>query len=167
MFEVTDDSGFLALVVPGAYESFVANDWSLDQILAHFRVQMARRALLIWGTGREGTWNVEAALNKSKAKGIREVNCSIHVVGGAVLLANYESLTMAAQFKNITLPEKHQEHLLMSLPDGDYACRIIQMFDPERAESAGNNRSDFVVELQRVTNRIGAWESIPWFKVDR
>lgn len=167
MLEVTDDSGFLALVVPAAYETFVASDWTLDQILAHFRGQMARRSLLIWGTGLEGFWKVDVVLKKkAKAKGFREVNGPLQVVGGSLLLTNYESLTMAAQFEDVRLPEKHQEDLLLSLPDGDYACRIIQMFDPEQAESAGDEGPDFVVEVQKATSKVGAWESIPWFKVD-
>src|SRR6266508_3748981 len=108
MLEVTDDSGFLALVVPAAYETFVASDWTLGQILAHFRAQMTRRSLLIWGTGLEGFWKVDVVLKKSKVKGFRAVNGPLQVVGGSLLLTNYESLTMAAQFKDVTLPEKHQ-----------------------------------------------------------
>jgi hypothetical protein len=163
---VTDDSGFLALVVPAAYDTFVASDWTLDQILTHFKTQMGRRSLLIWETGLEGSWKVDMRLKKSKVKGFREASGPVQVVGGSLLLTNYESLTMAAQFKDVTLPEKHQEDLLVSLPDGDYTCRIIQMFDPERQESAGDDSPDFVIEIQKATGKVAAWESIPWFKVD-
>jgi hypothetical protein len=48
LLEVTDDSGFLALVVPAAYETFVSSDWTLDQILAHFKTQMARHSLRLF-----------------------------------------------------------------------------------------------------------------------
>jgi hypothetical protein len=166
MLQVTDDSGFLALVVPAAYDTFVASDWTLDQILTHFKTQMGRRSLLIWGTGLEGSWKVDVRLKKSKVKGFREASGPVQVVGGSLLLTNYESLTMAAQFKDVTLPEKHQEDLLVSLPDGDYTCRIIQMFDPEQQESAGDDSPDFVIEIQKATGKVAAWESIPWFKVD-
>jgi hypothetical protein len=37
VLEVTDDSGFLAVIVPTAYESFVNNDWQLAQLFGHFR----------------------------------------------------------------------------------------------------------------------------------
>jgi hypothetical protein len=166
MLEVTDDSGFLALVVPAAYETFVASDWTLDQVLAHFKTQMGRRTLLIWGTGLEGFWKVDVTLKKTTVKGFREVSGRLRVAGGSLLLTNYESLTMAAQFKDVTLPEKHQEDLLVSLPDGDYTCRIIQMFDPEHEETAGDDNPDFILELQRATANIAAWETIPWFEVD-
>jgi hypothetical protein len=73
---------------------------------------------------------------------------------------------MAAQFKDVTLPEKHQEDLCVSLPDGDYTCRIIQMFDPEREENAGDGTPDFVVEVLKTTKIPMSWESIPWFTID-
>jgi hypothetical protein len=166
MLEVTDDSGFLAVIVPAVYETFVASNWTFDQIRAHFQAQMARRSLLIWGTGLEGFWKVDVVLKKAKAKGFREVRGPLHVVGGSLLLTNYESLTMAAQFKDVTLPEKHQEDLLVSLPEGDYTCRIIQMFDPEQEETAGDNDPDFVVEVLKATGKPVPWEGIPWFKID-
>ena len=166
MLNVTDDSGFLALIVPAAYGTFVASEWTFDQIMTHFKAQMAQRSLLIWGTGLEGFWKVDVALEKTGAKGFREVSGPLHVVGGSVLLTNYESLTMAAQFDDVTLPEKHQEALLVSLPDGDYTCRIIQMFDPEQEESASEGVPDFVVEILKATGTLEPWERIPWFMVD-
>lgn len=168
MLKVTDDSGFLALVVPATYKSFVAYNWTLDQIQAHFKAQMDRRALLIWGTGLEGFWRVGIALKKkAKVKGFREVSGPLQVVDGVLLLTNYESLTMAAQFHDVRLPEKHQQNLQVSLPDGDYTCNIIQMFDPDQQESAGEDNPDFVIEVQKATDKIAAWVDIPWFKVNR
>jgi hypothetical protein len=52
ILEVTDDSGFLALVDPDAYESFVAEDWSLEQLIEHFKGEMAQGRLLIWDIQR-------------------------------------------------------------------------------------------------------------------
>lgn len=168
MLEVTDDSGFLALVVPAAYETFVASDWTLEQILLHFKRQMVRRTLLIWGTGLEGFWKVDVTLKKTRVKGFREVSGPLQVAGGSLLLTNYESLTMAAQLKDVTLPEKDQVDLLVSLPDGDYTCRILQMFDPEHEETAGDDNPDFVVEVLKLkrTRKPAPWKSIPWFTVD-
>jgi hypothetical protein len=127
---------------------------------------MGRRSILIWGTGLEGIWKVDVRLKKSTVKGLREASGPLQVVGGSLLLTNYESLTMAAQFKDVTLPEKHQEDLLVSLPDGDYTCRIIQMFDPEQEEAVGDDNPDFVVEVLKATGKSAAWDNIPWFKVD-
>ncbi len=71
---VTDDSGFLAVVVPASYEGFVDRDWQLDQLFDHFRQQMLQRSLLIWGTGLEGRWRVDVRLRESSVQGYREIS---------------------------------------------------------------------------------------------
>lgn len=167
MLEVTDDSGFLALVVPASYETFVASNWTFEQIMAHFKAQMGRGSLLIWGTGMEGFWHVDVVQQHTKTKGFREVMGPLQVVGASLLLTNYESLTMAAQFPDVALPEEHQRDLLVSIPDGNYSCRIIQMFDPDEHHSADNGKPDFLVELQAATGESAPWQDIPWFTVDR
>lgn len=163
MLEVTDDSGFLALVVPPTYESFVSNDWMFDQLLAHFKAQMARRSLLIWTTGSQRNWKVDIVLQPSKVEGFREVTGPILVTGGSVLLTNYESLTMAAQYDDVTLPEKHQTHLLIPVPDGSYTCRIIQMRNPDDDDASGTDSADFMIELHKSVTPCERWETIPWF----
>lgn len=162
MLRVTDDSGFLAIVVPAAYEGFVDSDWKLDQLFRHFVAQMSRRSLLLWGTGLEGDWRVDVRLGHSESHGFREVVGLIHVVGGRVLVTNFESLTMAAQFANITLPEQHEQNLLVELPDGAYDCRVIQMFDPSTSESACTCEADFVLEFSPAKGSLESWARIPW-----
>ncbi|MGC3972008.1 MAG: hypothetical protein QM775_33105 [Pirellulales bacterium] len=163
MHQVTDDSGFLALVVPTTYPSFVDSDWTLDQIVAHFKTQMARRSLLIWGTGLEGRWNVEVVLTPTTAQGFREVTGPLHVVGGHVLLSSYDSLTMAAQFDDVVLPEKHEQHLLLPVPEGAYACRIIQMFDPDDFDyDDSSDTAHFIIELTKTSADVAPWTEIPW-----
>jgi len=164
--EVSDDSGFLAVVVPAAYEGFVAPDWQFDQLFRHFAAQMGRRSLLLWGTGLEGVWRVEARQRRSRTRGFREVSGPIRVVGGAVLVTNYESLTMAAQFADVRLPERHQRDLVVELPDGEYACRVVQMFDPSAAESAGAGKPDFVLEFTRVAGALESWPGVPWSEAE-
>ena len=43
MLEVSDDSGFLALIVPTTYETFVGSNWTFDQIMAHFHTSDGTR----------------------------------------------------------------------------------------------------------------------------
>jgi hypothetical protein len=164
MYEVTDDSGFLALAVPASYRTFVSSDFTFERVRAHFRAQMARRSLLIWGTGLEGFWNVDVALKSVDVSGFREVSGPIRVTGGSLLLTNYDSLTMAAQYEDVTLPEKHQRDLLLALSDGEYTCRIIQMFNPARETSAGENKPDFVIEVQTAAGQLAVWDDIPWLQ---
>jgi hypothetical protein len=51
---VTDDSGFLAVVVPAAYEGFVDSDWQFAQLLGHFRTQRLFQMPLSPVIGGEG-----------------------------------------------------------------------------------------------------------------
>ncbi len=78
------------------------------------------------------------------------------------LLTNYESLTMAAQFEDMRLPEPHHEVLLVNVPDGDYCCRIIQMFDPQQQDSGGEANADFVAVLSHQKVMPPVWSEIPW-----
>ena len=163
MHRITDDSGFLALVVPATYSSFVDRKWTIDQIVGHFQAQMARRSLLIWSTGLEGCWNVEVVLGSTTTQGFREVTGPLHVVGGHVLLSSYDSLTMAAQFNDVVLPEKHEQHLLLPISDGTYACRIVQLFDPDDFDFDSNtDTANFLIELTNAAPGITAWNEIPW-----
>ncbi len=162
MFEVSDDSGFLALITPAIYESFVADDWDFSRLRSHFRRQMARRALLIWHTGLAGIWRVDVRADGGESGGFREVIGPLRVSGGLVLVTNYESLTIAAQFANVHLPQSHERDQLIAIPDGDHTCRVVQMFDPTTGESAEGESADFVVLLSISTRPVREWSEIPW-----
>ncbi len=165
MMEVSDDSGFLALVVPAAYPGFVDSDWNLKQLFNHFRYQVARRSMLIWGTGLENFWKVDVRLEASGVTGFREIRGGLVVTGGEVLVTNYESLAMVAQCAEVRLPQPHETDQLVRLSDGKYVCRIVQMLDPRDEELFEDHaEADFVVELIRSEDLPAAWPSIPWFK---
>ncbi len=163
MLEVTDDSGFLAIVVPANYRTFVDRNWRFGQLIDHFRQQMAQRSLLIWGTGLEGSWKIDVRTEQSLARGFREVSGPLRVIGGCVLVTNFESLTMVAQFDDERLPQKHERDQVVSLADGDYCCRMVQMFDPDQKDSAEDGGPDFIVELSRPVVLPTAWSEVPWF----
>jgi hypothetical protein len=164
MLTVPDDSGFLAVVVPSTYGSFVGSDWEFDQLMDHFRRQMSRGSLLIVGTGLEGKWRVGVGLGGCSEQGFREVVGALQVVGGSVLVTNYESLTMAAEFDDVRLPEPHEKHQVVELPDGTYGCRVVQMFDPEQEDSAGEGSVDFMLEFVQTSNLTAPLRDIPWFE---
>lgn len=159
--QVTDDSGFLALVDPDAYAGFVAEDWALDDLVAHFREQMASRRLLIWGTGQEGCWTVQVLRSRRGRAGLRELAGSIVASKGRLLLTNYESLTMAAQFRDVRLPEAHQADLVLEVPPGSYRCRIVQHVR-EAANWATGCEPEFSLEIEPAEVLEPAWGEIPW-----
>jgi hypothetical protein len=163
MLNVPDDSGFLAIVVPASYRTFVNRKWRFDQLIDHFRQQMAQWSLLIWGTGLENDWRVDVRTEQSSARGFREVSGPLRVAGGCVLVTNYDSLTMVAQYEDQRLPQKHEQDQVVSLADGDYCCRIVQIFDPGQADCAEGDGPDFVVELSRPKVLPAYWSEVPWF----
>lgn len=58
-FEITDDSGFLAVVNADRYKTFVTEDWELKELMDHFIAEMNNDNLVIWGTGLENYWKVD------------------------------------------------------------------------------------------------------------
>jgi hypothetical protein len=160
-FQVTDDSGFMALLDPDAYSGFVAENWALDDLVARFRDEMAANHLLIWGTGQEGSWTVRISRSSGSKTGVRELSGSIVASKGRLLLTNYESLTMAAQFEDVMLPEPHAADLVIAVPPGAYRCRIVQ-YALEAANWRDGCEPEFGIELQPATSPDAAWTGIPW-----
>jgi hypothetical protein len=161
MYEITDDSGFMALVDPAAYRSFVDSKWTLNQLVRHFKEQMKCRRLVIWGTGRDDIWRVEVRFHRSSDTGFRKFSTKVRASAGQLLLTNYEALTMAAQFEDVSLPEAHQKDLLIPVTPGVYDCRIVQRLDPLLRDE----EVDFLVELALVENNDDEAEdvlAIPW-----
>ena len=163
-FEVTDDSGFLAIIDPDAYRGFVSADWSWDTIQEHFKQEMHDRHLLIWGTGMEHNWSIEVSFRPTSASGFREVVGSIDASHGRLLLTNYESLTMAAQFPEVKLPEEHQRDQVLSVTPGLYDCRIIQLSDPN-SDAPFEEPVSFIYEFTRTTSPREVWLELPWSAV--
>jgi hypothetical protein len=160
-FKVTDDSGFLAIIDPDAYQGFVHVDWTWDTIQEHFAREMRERHLLIWGTGMENVWSIDVSLQPTRATGFREVVGSIDVSRGRLLVTSYDSLTMAAQFPDVTLPEEHEREQVLSVSPGLYDCRIIQLSDPD-SDAPFKEAVSFIYEVTRATLPREVWSEIPW-----
>jgi hypothetical protein len=159
--QVTDDSGFLALVDPDAYSGYVREDWVLEEILRRLREEMAARHLLLWGTGRQGCWTVDAAVRDDVARGVREVIGTIVSSRGRLLLTNYESLTFVAQFAGEPLPQPHETGQVLEVPPGLYACRIVQHV-LEAANWQAGCAPEFSLSLRAADSATPAWDRIPW-----
>jgi hypothetical protein len=159
--KLTDDSGFLAIVDPDAYEGFVQKEWTLDSLRQRFAREMANRHLLIWSTGVGNVWNVQVSFQPTKASGFREIVGTINSSRGRLLLTNYESLTMAAGFADISLPGAHEQENVLQVQPGLYDCRLVQLSDPDTSAPFEEPVS-FVYEFTPVTQAREAWSRIPW-----
>jgi len=160
-FTVTDDSGFLAIIDPDAYRAFVHAKWTWKTIQDHFRREMREWHLLIWGTGMEHVWRIDVSFTPTKVARFREVTGSIIASQGRLLLTNYESLTMAAQFRDFLLPQAHEREQVLSVQPGLYDCRIIQLSDPE-SDAAFEEPVNFIYDFTRAASPREAWSVLPW-----
>lgn len=167
MIEVPDDSGFLGVVDPDAYATFVSENWTLEQLFGHFRSEMSKRTLLLWGTGMENTWHVEVtdSANSSRLSGFRRTSGPIRVTRGRLLPVNYETLTMAAQFAHVSLPEPYLADLLVDVPSGDYACEITQLDEPDTSDDGSGDAAGFVLKLTPGQEHE-PWSAPAWFEFD-
>jgi hypothetical protein len=59
LFKITDDSGFLAVVDPDAYDGFVGSNWTWDTLQDRFVREAREQHLLVWSTGIEHVWSID------------------------------------------------------------------------------------------------------------
>ncbi|MFC9897999.1 hypothetical protein ACFVMC_30280 [Nocardia sp. NPDC127579] len=158
---MTDDSGFLGLVDPHAYTSFVGAEWTLEGLFERVDSQMRQRTILLWGTGGEEQWRVDLSDSPvdPRLPIIRQITGPIAVTGGELIVVNLETVTMAAQFADSAVDDDKDVYgSRIELPNGDYLCTISQLTDPE--EGRAHDGPDF--HLQLLAGRIPPWPEIAW-----
>lgn len=165
VFEVVDDSGLIAIVDPDAYVSFVREDWNTGQLEEHFLAQMREHRLLIWGTDMENFWLVQVQFSPTDVRGFRELSGSIVASQGRLLLTSYDSLTMAAQFDDVTLPLPEEQGQVVQVTPGTYGCRIVQLHDhsysPENSAALDAAKAHYIVQLSKSDAASAPWQEVP------
>ena len=157
MYRVADDSAFLGIFDPCAYISYIGEEWE-DDLVDHFKAEMYRYRLLLWGTGREGFWSVEVRREASAVTGFREFAGPIVATESLLCLTSYDSLAAGAMFQHFSLPEAHERGLCIAVTPGAYQCRIIQMQDPDECVETV---ADFVIELLPTDRPAAPWTTFP------
>ncbi|WP_433672157.1 hypothetical protein ACQP06_11250 [Nocardia sp. CA-136227] len=159
--EMTDDSGFLGLVDPHAYTSFVGEDWTLESLFEHIESELPQQSILLWGTGGEEQWRID--LSDSPVDPhlpiIRQTTGPITVTGGELIVVNLDTVTMAAQYADSSVADDKEIYgSSIELPNGDYTCTITQLTDPE--EDRTHDGPDFHLHLH--AGRTSPWSEIAW-----
>ncbi len=151
ILKIADDSGFLGIANFDRYKSYLAPDWDFEMIKDKIIREMNAHTLLFWGTGREDIWKVKIGITASDKDAFREDKGVIEITNGKLYLTNYASLTMAAQFEHIRLPQKHHENLFIELENGKYMVKFRQMEDPEKSRM-NPTEYDFEIILIKIRN---------------
>ena len=171
MYSVVDDFGFLGIVDPDAYSSFLQEHWSLEQLIEHLKTEMLAKRLLLWATGCEGDWNIGVGNQKSSIVGFRETTGPILVTDNRLCFVNWTSITGAASYEDVTLPRPKDIDLIITIPNGLYNCRIVQMFnpvfDPDGPEDDSDDQDEvnFHIEFEQGAATTPPWIDIPWSDV--
>jgi hypothetical protein len=116
--------------------------------------------LLLWGTGRDGSWTVQVENRPSDLAGLREIVGRITASAGRLCLTSYECLTMGAQFAQVTLPRPPDFDLLLPVPAGQYNCRVVQLAPP--LDDPAEEGPDFVLQLWRADQPAEPSRVVPW-----
>jgi hypothetical protein len=75
---------------------------------------------------------------------------------------------MAAQFENERLPQAHEEQWFVRVRPGSYRCRVIQLYDPESADSRQvfeQQSPHFILEILPAVEITAPWASVPWLRL--
>jgi hypothetical protein len=162
--EIYDEDGFIAIVNADKYNSFVSNDWQLDQIMNHFINEMNNDSIIFWGTiPGGGLWKVKILGTPSNEKSFREIKNSISVTSGELYLTNYTDLTMAAQFEDCKIPDKHNSDLKIVIANGRYDLLIRQMFDHENYNYESDDKI-FEIVIKPCDEESTIIDEIYWWK---
>ena len=150
---ISDDSGFLAIVNADEYKSFVDSQWELPQLLNHFVDEMNKDNLIIWATGCENDWTVMFLDKPSEEVASREFSKTIRVTNRKLFLTNYEDLTIAAQFQEEKIPQRHNAQLCIDLANGNYNFTVRQLFIPEERGYVAEGSVGFEVVIRAVADK--------------
>ncbi len=164
---IPDDSGFLGLLDPARYRQFIGDDFDFGDFHCHVIDQMGSGALLFWATGIERDWRVQvtARNDESVAPGVyRSIVGFIIVTDDRLLIVNYETVSMAAQFDDIRLPEPYLAYCQFTIPCGAYHCRVSQKADPDAPipENPDGDGWDFHLQLRPAAGPSTIWSRIQW-----
>jgi hypothetical protein len=160
---ITDDSGFIEIVNPEKYSSFVGEDWQLPQLLKRFVDEMNNDNLILWSTGSENVWTVNFLSNPSDKKSFRSFYKTIEVTSGKIFLTNYDDLSMAAQYVDEKIPAKHNADLSINLDNGRYKLQVRQLFNRDDYNYEPEGQINFEVVVQVDTFKtVQQVDSVFW-----
>jgi len=148
--EILDEDGIIGIVNAKEYNSFVDENWQLEQLKSHFTQEMNNQNLIVWQTNNfgGGEWNIEVVKEMSKNNFHSEFSKTIKVSNGVLNIVNYTDLTMSAQFQDEKLPSKQNAEKTIILENGFYNFTIRRMFNPD--EEVDEMKTSFEIVTKKI-----------------
>ncbi|GGG88594.1 hypothetical protein [Paenibacillus radicis (ex Gao et al. 2016)] len=161
------DTNFIALVNADQYESFVDEDWQFDALLQHFSDEMQLGRLLVFQMTEEGiehSWTIEVRFGASLdgKECFRRVEGYIEVTANTLYIADYDGLTMAAQFRDETIPDASSASRVIELNNGFYQVEVLQFYNADQNEYVGEDQIDMVINLKEVPELGANPDQVIW-----
>jgi hypothetical protein len=166
-FQIFDEDGIIALADPAAYASFVDKDWTLEQLLRHFRQQMNHQTIIVWQANANGggNWTVSVVHEPSPQKALREFVKTIRVTNGQLCFTPYTDLTMAAQFDDEAIPGRNNQNLCFAVANGTWRVQVRQLVDTDMVYTDDPSIVHFEIVLAPVAeNAVTSTEGVYWWK---
>lgn len=167
ILKITDDSGFLGIADLNKFNAHIGKDWNFDLLKNKIIEETKKNHIIFWATGREDFWNIKLSTDQAgmNNNGFQNEEALIEVTDNKIHLVNYETISMAAQFEETKLPEKHLSNHYFELKNGLYIVSFSQLIDPNNFEERAE--VDFEINFEFVSKPAdyhpNDFESIFWY----
>ncbi|MFF2089792.1 hypothetical protein [Paenibacillus sp. NPDC058174] len=161
------DTNFIALVNADRYDSFVDEDWQFEELLQHFSDEMQAGRILVFQMTEEGiehSWKIEVKLGASldDIACFRKAEGYIEVTANKLYIADYDCLTMAAQFRDETIPNSNSANRVIELSNGFYHAEVVQFYNADQNAYTGESEVDIVINFKEVHELGANGDQVVW-----
>ncbi|HDR8306577.1 TPA: hypothetical protein QC153_006078 [Bacillus cereus] len=161
------DTNFIGVANTNKYESFVDEDWELDNLLQHFGDEMRQGHILVFQMTEEGiehSWRVEVRKDTEEKthKCFRKAVGYIEVTENQLYLVDYDCLTMAAQFQDHKVPDQNCSKYKIEIENGLYKVEVVQYYNVDTDEYVGTSETDILLNFIKVSASESMAEGVFW-----
>jgi hypothetical protein len=162
--KINDFDGIISLVNSKTYNTYVSENWELEQLKRHFVTQMNANSIIVWQTNNfgGGEWKIKISMSESDELAFSEFNKLIEVTDNKLYLADYTDLTMAAQFKTNKIPADYAKNQFFEIENGVYNAKVRRLFNPD--EQIKGDKIAFEIVMERTkTKEIDEVNKVFWW----
>ncbi len=161
------DTCFIGIVDVNTYHSFVDENWEFDVLCARFVEEMQKGDIIVVCMTKEGveySWRIAVEIGTPFREQLcyRSAEGYIQVTDGALYLADYDSLTMAAQYENEKLPNEYCAKDKIVIDNGIYKVRIQQFYDCDANLRTGGDETDLLLHFEKADHFAQPLKDIVW-----